>query len=315
MAAPTQPRPEAPADAEPGQDHRARPVQMDGSPLIRVGARPRIGRYLAQIWHFRHFILYDSHSRVQTANTAESLGRVWMVMNPVLNGIAFFLIFGIILQTSRGVPNFIGYLIIGVFMFRYITTSVSAGAQSITSNQSVVQAFNFPRACLPLATNVRELFSSVPVFVVMAVLVLLMGDIPLEGSVSTAITVSWKWLMFFPALALTMLMATGLGLLLARAVSAFPDVKHLITFGTRIWFYASAVFFGVSRFEGTMPWVIDLMHMNPAFCSLDIIRQAWVYDAWADPERWIVLGAWAVGTLVIGFLVFWQGEETYGRDR
>ncbi|WP_010524207.1 ABC transporter permease [Nesterenkonia sp. F] len=302
--------------AEPAQDPAVAhdQVRLDGSPLIRVGARPPLGRYLAQIWHFRHFIIFDSHSRVQTANTSESLGRVWLVMNPILNGLAYFLIFGLLLNTSRGVPNFIGYLIIGVFMFRYITTSVSSGATSIASKQSVVQAFNFPRACIPLAVNVRELFQSVPMFLVMAVLVTTMGDIPLEDAEASPVVLSWKWLVFFPALALTLMLTTGLGMLLARAVSAHTDVKHLITFGTRIWFYASAVFFSVSRFADT-PLIIDLMHLNPAFCTLDIIRQAWVYDEWADPMRWVVLGGWAVGALVIGFIVFWQGEETYGRDR
>ncbi len=293
---------------------RSRVIRLDGSPLIRVGAKPGLMQYLREVWAFRHFIIYDSHSRVSSSNTNDSLGRLWMVMNPILNGFAYFLVFGLLLQTSRGVENFIGYLVIGVFMFRYTTTSINSSARSISGNQSVVQAFNFPRACLPLAASVRELFSNIPTFVIMFLLVLVLGDV-MPGD--DPIRVSWMWLVFFPVLALSFMLNIGLGLLLARAVSAYEDVKHLIAFGTRIWFYTSAVFFATNRFEGTPleDEILAIMHVNPMYCVLDIVRQAWLYDTFADPARWIVLGSWAVVLLIIGTIVFWQGEEKYGREK
>lgn len=295
-----------------------RAVVVSPKPLIRVGARPSFRSYLRQLWDFRHFIYYDSRSRVSTANTTDSLGRVWMVMNPVMFGMAYFFVFGLLLDLSRGVPNFIGYLVVGVFMFRFATTAVQSGASSIVSNQNVVQAFNFPRAAIPLATNVRELLGSIPVFLVMGALVLAIGDMELGGIPGIPTSVDWLWLMFFPALALCLMMTTGLSLLLARAVSAYTDVKHLVTIGMRIWFYTSAVFFTTERFtEGgrNLDFMVTVMHHNPMYCVLDIVRQAWVYGEQADPYRWIVLSAWSVVLLVVGFIVFWQGEETYGRER
>ena len=89
-------------------------VRLDGAPLIRVGARPALRDYLRQVWDFRHFIIYDSHSRVQSANTNDSLGRFWMVMNPILNGFAYFLVFGLLLLSFipiSGIPNILGLLI------------------------------------------------------------------------------------------------------------------------------------------------------------------------------------------------------------
>ena len=222
-----------------------------------------------------------------------------------------------LLDTSRGVSNFIGYLVIGVFMFRFTTTAVTSGAGSIVGNRAVVQAFNFPRACLPLSANVRELFANVPVFLVMALLVLTVGDMELGDEEAIPVTVDWLWLFIFPVLILNLMLTTGLGLMLARAVSANPDVKHVIAFGTRIWFYTSAVFFGVERFARTDFYeeILFVMHHNPMYCVLDIIRQTWLYGEPADPYRWIVLSVWAVAALLIGFLVFWRGEEHYGRER
>lgn len=312
MAAPTIERAE-----ESDESFEARKVaQLDGTNLIRVGARPGLFRYIREIWSFRHFLYYDSHSRVSSANSYDSLGRVWMILNPILFGTAYFFVFGVLLQTGRGIDNFIGYLIIGVFTFHFFTAAVSGGANAIAGNQRVVQAFNFPRACLVISSTLRELFSSIPMFFVMALLVLTIGDTPLEGAEAPPISVTWHWLLFFPCIALALMVMLGWSLALARAVNAHNDVKHLISFSTRILFYTSAVFFSPDRWANIgADWLVTVMHLNPLFCVLDIIRQAWLYDSFADPARWIVLGSWAVGSILIGFLIFWHGEENYGKER
>lgn len=291
-------------------------VQLNGDGLVRVGARPGLGQYIKQLWSFRHFLIYDSRSRVSAANSFDSMGRIWMVGNPLLMGMAYFSIFGILLGTGRGIPNFIGYLVIGVFTFRFFTSAVSSGANSILSNRKVVHAFNFPRAALPISACIRELLSSIPVFVVMAALVLTIGDIKLSGSPSINIHLTWNWLLFFPVITLALMVMVGWSLALARAVNAYPDVKHMITFGTRVLFYSSAVLFSLDRWsDAGHEWLVQVMYFNPLFCVLDIIRDAWLYEGVGDPFRWIVLGSWAVGSVVVGFVIFWRGEETYGRER
>ncbi|GAA1161957.1 ABC transporter permease [Nesterenkonia sandarakina] len=312
MAAPALER----ADESPESGEARRVAQLDGSNLIRVGARPGLFRYIREIWDFRHFLYYDSHSRVSSANSYDSLGRVWMILNPVLFGTAYFFVFGLILQTGRGIDNFIGYLIIGVFTFRFFTAAVTGGANAIAGNQKVVQAFNFPRACLVISTTVRELFSSIPMFFVMALLVLTIGDMQLGDAEEVPINLTWHWLLFFPCILLALMVMLGWSLALARAVNAHNDIKHLISFSTRILFYTSAVFFSADRYSDLgVNWLDTVMSLNPLFCVLDILRHAWLYDAAADPSRWIVLGSWAAGSMLIGFLIFWHGEESYGKER
>src|SRR5699024_11331396 len=126
--------------------------------------------------------------------------------------------------------------------------------------------------------------------------------------------ISWKWLMFIPIVAIPFFFNRGLSLVLARIVTAWNDISHIITFGTRIWMYLSAIFYGVERFDD-LPIVVNFMYANPLFCILDITRAVFLYDTWPDPMRWIVLGAWTVLLLVVGTILFWLGEEKYGRER
>lgn len=280
-------------------------VTVDGSDLRRVGARPGLGRYIASLWDYRSFILFDSRSRIAGANSVNALGRVWMVLNPILDGAAYFLVFGILLGTGRGIENFIGYLVIGVFLFRYTSGAITAGSRSISGNLAIVRAFRFPRATLVIATNMRELLLFVPTLITMVLLVL---------AIPPAEEITWRWLLLIPLLAVQTLFNIGASLLLSRFVAHWADLSNLIAFGTRIWLYLSAVFFSIERFEN-VPALVTAMHLNPMYCVLDIARQSLLYATDADPMRWIVLAAWTAVLLVVGILVFWSAEETYGEDR
>src|SRR5699024_9716688 len=280
-------------------------VKVDRSNFTRVGLRPSLWTYLKQIWEFRHFIIFDSRSRIAGETADDNLGRIWLVVNPILLGAAYFLVFGVMLGTGRGIENFVAYLIIGVFMYRFTVTTAVAGSKAITGNRSLVTAFNFPKTTLPIAINVREFFRQMITYVTMIVLILIIP--PLEP-------ITWKWLIFIPVIAIQFLFNLGLSLVLARIVTAWNDFSHIITFGTRIWMYLSAIFYGVERFED-LPIVLNFMYANPLFCILDITRDVFLYDTWPVPMRWIVLGAWTVVLLVVGTILFWKGEEKYGRER
>jgi teichoic acid transport system permease protein len=117
----------------------------------------------------------------------------------------------------------------------------------------------------------------------------------------------------FPAvLVLQVLFITGLTLFLARLASMLPDLNQLIGVGMRFWLYGSAVFFSIDRFE-QYPWIVGIMEANPMYMVLDAARDCLLYGTVPAGSTWIGLAAWAVGTLVLGFLFFWKGEESYGR--
>lgn len=280
-------------------------VTVSSEGLSRVGARPSPLAYIRDIWKFRHFILFDSRSRIAGQASTDILGRFWLVLNPILNGMTYFFVFGILLGTSRGIENFIGYLIIGVFMFRYTSASIMTGARSIIGNQNVIQAFNFPRATLPIAANVRESLSHVVTLITMFILILVIP--PVEA-------ITWKWLLFLPLVLIQFLFNLGLSLLLARLVTLWQDLVHVIGFFTRIWMYLSAVFYSVERFADN-PEILLAMNINPMFAVLDIARNLLLYDTWPSASSWIVLLIWTLAALIIGFFVFWKAEETYGQEQ
>gem|GEM_PF-290507 len=301
--------PAPPPDPDPtGHPRRgARPVRrevVDGAHLGPVAGRPPLDAYLSRLWGRRHFVLCDARARVRSGTSGTLLGRVWLVLRPVLDATVYLVVFGLVLRSSRGIENFLGYLVVGTFMFQYTVRCLNAGAMSLLRRQALVRAFAFPRAALPLAAVVRETLSYLLVLVAMVVLVVLLPPGPV---------LSWRWLLVPPALVLQVLLCAGLALVACRATTRVPDLQHVIAFLTRLWFYASAVFFSYERFV-EHPQVLAVVDLNPMYRLLQITRDCLLYGRTPPGAAWLVLGGWSVALLVAGLLWSWRAEDCCGDD-
>lgn len=288
---------------EEGEQPVLQPLSVDMRRLTRVGSRPGFLDYLVQLWDFREFIFFDSRARVQSGTRRDKLGSAWLLLNPIFNGLTYYFIFGLLLKTSGGIDNFVGYLVIGIFIFQFSSGAITSGARSVRNNKAVVQAFNFPRAALPIGANVRELLSAVPLVIAMLLIVIVLP--PVEK-------ITWLWLLVIPAILLQSLFNLGVGLILARIISRVHDVTHLLPFFLRAWMYASAIFYSYDRFV-SQPVILEIIKLNPLFNVIDIIRSSVLYAQVPAWQSWATLAAWALGALAFGIFYFWRGEESYGR--
>lgn len=271
--------------------------------LSPVGRRPPLPTYVTRLWARRHFIMADSRARVASGTRQLILGRIWLVLRPVMDGLVYLLVFGILLQTNRGIENFVGYLLIGVFMFGFTARSLNSGASSIVGGKNLIRAFTFPRVSLPIATALRETLNTLPGVAAMMVLIIVL---PPHADVT------WRWLLFPLVFTLQVLFNLGISMVAARLVTKIPDLTNVISFLTRFWLYGSAVFFSYDRFIDH-PTILALMQVNPLFNVLDITRDILLYGNTPSWHSWAILAAWSICTALGGLIFFWRGEESYGR--
>lgn len=277
---------------------------VDVSRLQPVGQRPPLGAYVRSLWDRRYFIVADSRARAFSGNRDTLLGNAWLVGRPILDGIAYFVIFGVLLGTSRGVENYLGFLLVGVFMFSFTSRCLTGGAGVMASGKNLIRAFAFPRASIPIALVLREAISMLPVIATMLVMIV---------AIPPHATITWRWALFPFVLLLQLMFNAGLVFYAARITSAVPDVRMLLGFISRFWLYGSGVMFSLERFI-THPTVLEVVQYNPAYCVLELSRDLLVYGRTPELTLWLTLGAWALVTPVLGFLYFWQAEEDYGRE-
>ena len=272
--------------------------------LVPVGRRTSLSSYLAALWNRRHFIIAESRAKMSSSTRKNILGYGWLFLNPLLSVLAFWFIFGFILQTSRGVPNFIGFLVVGVFFFGFTSKCMTGGTASIRSGASMIKGFQFPRAALPISTVVRNFLDFMPTLLVMVIVLAIVP--PVE-------VITWRVVLVIPVIILQTLFNVGLACFLARLGHKFPDLTNLMSILSRFWFYGSGVFFSIEDRLGKHPALLEAMQYNPMHAYLTLVRNSLLYGIESDPKTWIVGTVWAFGLLVVGFLFFWRGEEDYGR--
>lgn len=273
--------------------------------LARVSVRPPLGEYIRGIWERRHFVWREARSRVATSNTHERLGNAWLIIRPILDAMFYWLIFGVILGVSRGLPNYVAFVIIGVFMFQYTSGAFTTGVSAIRNSRSLIRAFNFPRASILVSMLIRDVLQRFPAMVVMFVMII---SIPPHAFPSLA------WLLFPVIFVLQCAFDFGVYLVMARFGSALPDLAQAMAFVSRILMYGSAVIFPIDRFINH-PAIAAFIESNPIYQILTAYRSILIEGIVPPFEAWLLIVAWAVALPVVGFVLFWFAEESYARER
>ncbi|MCU0262791.1 MAG: ABC transporter permease, partial [Candidatus Nanopelagicales bacterium] len=217
---------------EPAQapDAQALRALVDEWGLASTSARQPMGSYLRELWDRRDFVVAMGSGRKSAQYRDTSLGRLWQVLGPILNAIVYYFIFGVLLQTSKGVENFPAFLIIGVFTFTYTQRVVTGGTKAIANNRNIIRAIHFPRAVMPLSVIVQEVQQQVVSLGILGIIVLLTGE-----------PITWLWLLVAPVVVLQTMFNVGLCMLVARWTAASRDVTQLVPFVLQTWRYLSGV--------------------------------------------------------------------------
>ncbi|AGL14064.1 ABC transporter permease [Actinoplanes sp. N902-109] len=272
-----------------------------------AGRLPTLPEYTGKLWSYRHFIAYYANAKVTSSLGKTRLGMVWQVLTPLINAAVYYVIFGKILDTSRGVENFVAYLCTGVFIFGFTQSVVQAGIQAISGNLGLIRALHFPRAALPLAITLVEVRNMMASIVVLMAIALGFGE-PL----------TLQWLLVIPIFLLQSVFNAGLAMAAARLGSKVADFKQLVPFIMRFWMYGSAVLYPVSKFKSAVhhPVLLHIIEANPLLVFIDLMRHALLENVDLVATPWILWTEAAIWTLIVGFggyVYFWRGEKGYGR--
>jgi teichoic acid transport system permease protein len=232
-------------------------------------ARPGVFAYAGQLWARRHFIMGFATARNVAMYTEARLGQLWQVLTPLLNAAVYYLIFGKILDTSRGVPNYIAFLITGIFVWNFTQRSFITASRVMPDSLPLIRALPFPRGCLPIGYVIIELQQLMMSMVILTAIVLATGE-----------PITWYWLLAIPALGLQAVFNAGMALFLARLGAGADDFGQLMPFLVRTWMYTSGVMFSIETIGSLRnhPTITYLLQINPAAVYISLMRNAIMYS-------------------------------------
>jgi len=287
------------------------PVNQDFVSKVQVfephkASLPPLIPYIKEFWNRRVFAIELARFNDKAEYLGSRLGKVWLILNPLLLGIVYYVVIVIIRGGSdhNGLTR-LNHLLIGLFTFYFAQSTVMAGAQSITLGGRLILNQAFPRTLLPFSCAIqafREFLPTIPVYI----LVLLVGNWLSPATKFAGVSWNFLWIPF--VIACIALTAFGLALLFATMNVYFRDTNKLLTYITRIWMYLSPILWLPSSLHGKSKL---LLYINPLGPALTGNSRIWIDDTGLSQN--VILGCifWAVTSMCVGGYFFISRERDF----
>ena len=271
--------------------------------LRRVDSPPRLLEYVRSVWRQRAFAISIAKNDLRSQNGGLLLGWWWNLLDPLFLMGVYWLVFGLLLAGRRP-ENFLSFLAVGIFLFRFSQRSVVQGAKAIVSNAAMIRQLRFARALLPLSDVIRNSYQLRWQIPVMATIVLLDARTLRPG---------WIVLLFVLVPALVAF-SFGLALMFARLSDAIHDVGRVIPYLFRVAFYSSGVLFPLDVLLEAHP-AEPYLALNPFYAFVALGRHLVLMPVPTGESAilWVSVACWSTLVLVGGIAFFLRAERRYGR--
>lgn len=276
-------------------------ITVDASGLKRLHSSKSFIGYLREVWNRRYFIWTDARYKAFRTTRDYRLWRFWLVAQPLLDAAMYGLLFGVVLKTSRGIDNFIGFVILGVSFFAVLTRLTGSAPGLVKNSKPLMQAFSFPRASIVFSQVIRLFLDCLPACAVAVVFAL---------SLQWNRGLSWTVILVIPIYVLMIGFGAGLLFILSRVTAFVPDFKVIIDVMIRAWFFGSGVFFSIDRFVDH-PVLLQIMTANPGYIFIDSVRAVVIRSEVPSAGLWLSMIGWALIPLLLGVYFFWRAENRY----
>ncbi|MBA3925423.1 ABC transporter permease [Listeria rustica] len=228
----------------------------------------------------------------KSAHQNHFLGLFWEFLSPTIQIVIYYLIFGLRLGGQNMVNSDVPYvywMLIGVIPWFYMSSSINAGANSISSNLNLISKTKFPVEILPTISIVKGLTSFFSMFGLFLCLFIGTGNFP---------TVSWLQLIYyFFAMLLLLLSVSTLN---AVVVIFFRDYQLIISSTLRLLFFISGVVIDVSTHPDSL--LTKILHLNPFVYVIEGFRDALLSRGGILDHPW-----WGIYFFSVTFLILLIG--------
>ncbi len=223
------------------------------------------------------------------------LGYFWSLLNPLLTMAVVSIVFSFVFK--QDIANFPIYLLTGQIMFQFFSESTNMAMGSVLQNASLMKKVYVPKYIFPLSRviscSVNFVFSLAALFIVM---------------IFTGAKVSFALLLLpFPIICI-FLFSTGIGLILSIYAVYFRDLLHLYGVFTTMLMYLTPIFYPISALP---EWVKKIIQINPLYHFIDFMRTIVLDCRVPTLENSVVCLIFALGTIIIGALIFKKKQDQF----
>jgi lipopolysaccharide transport system permease protein len=272
-------------------------IQLPDDPLVSIRAQRRwTGFEFREIWAYRDLLYFLTWRDIAVRYKQTALGAAWAILQPLAMMLIFTLFFGRLARIpSDGIPYPI-FAYAGLLPWTYFSNAVTNSGNSLVGSANLITKVYFPRVIVPAAAVMAGLVDFGLAFLVLAALMVVYG-----------VGLTWSILMLPVLVALTALVALGIGMWMSALNVKYRDVRYALPFLIQLWMFATPVIYPSSIMPQRWKWVLQL---NPLTGIIEGYRSALL----GRPFEWGALGISAAVTVVVlcyAAYSFWRTERSF----
>jgi teichoic acid transport system permease protein len=261
---------------------------------------PPLGPYFRELWNRRHFATELSKAGMRAGNTTTFFGQAWLVLNPVLSALVYYLMVTIIRGQHN--PGFFLHLTLTLFAFGMIQTAITSGSTSVTGSGKLLINTAFPRLLIPLSTVRTAFYRFLPTIPVFVVFVIMLGPWTIWQP---------RMLLGLYFLAMMVVFSAGLACFFAALQVYFRDTSQFLPFFVRLWMYLAPILWvpeSLVHFGRPMKVLVKTNPLYPYLAGYsELILEGKMPPTW----MFVAAAAWAFGVAVIAFWFFVSREREF----
>lgn len=256
-----------------------------------------------EIWRYRDMFILFVLRAFRVAYKQTILGPLWFLITPILSVIVYVAVFGGIagIETD-GVPPILFYLL-GISVWGYFASCVSATSNSFVSNADIFGKVYFPRIIMPLVavtTNLLSFAIQLAIFTAFYIY---------YAATGTELFIHWQIVLFPLLVAILAFMAVGFGMIFSSLTTKYRDLQIMLAKIISLWVYITPIIYPMSMV--TNPKLHLLMYLNPVTPVVEAIR----YSLLGQGQfSWLWLGYSVFCTfilLIFGLMLFNKVQKSF----
>ena len=259
-----------------------RPAALPEQPVVVNDAEAVLASFrLRDLWAYRELLLFLTWRDVKVRYKQTAMGATWAIIQPLFIVLTFAVFFGLLVGVPTENLPFLVFYYCGLLPWTFFANAVTQSSMSLVGSANLITKVYFPRAIVPAAAVGACL---VDLLIAAAILV---GMSAYYGLGRTS-----QVLMLPVLVALTALLALGLGMWLAALTVKYRDVRHALPFVLQLWMFLTPIIYPLDIVPERWRW---LMFLNPLTGIVEGLRDALAGRAF----NWTALGLSALVTLLI----------------
>ena len=254
---------------------------------------------LIDIWNYRYMIYNMVHRELRGKYKKSVLGFLWSLLTPLCQILVYTILFAVILKS--GTKDYYVYLMAGIIPWTFFNDSLSQGSSSIIASADMVKKIYFPREVLPLA----QVFARFVDFLLSMFIVLVI-------TIYSGITIDFRlWLLLPIIMIIELVFSLGLALIVSAATVYLRDLEYIIRVLLMALIWMTPIMYEVKAVPANL---YNILKLNPMVYFIDIFHDILYYHTFPSLAMLLVIMVEAVGTLIIGEVIFARLEGDFSEE-